>query len=76
MKLERALQRYWLIALGTIVGVVMMAAAHAAEGAAQASTEDASYAPISGGPFRSILPSGGRERVELRVEPFRCSARR
>ena len=70
MKLERALQRYWLIALGTIVGVVMMAAAHAAEGAAQASTEDASYAPISGGPFRSILPSGGRERVELRVEPF------
>jgi len=74
MSVHRPVHRHWLTALGAIVGAMMMAAAsaaaQAAEGAAAASTENASYAAIAGGSFRSILPSGGKERMDLRVEPF------
>lgn len=74
MSVHWPVHRHWLTALGAIVGAMMMAAAsaaaQAAEGAAAASTENASYAAIAGGSFRSILPSGGKERMDLRVEPF------
>jgi formylglycine-generating enzyme required for sulfatase activity len=72
MTVQRPIQRYWLTALRTFAAAAMMAAAQAAAAAAAASTEDAdaSYAVIAGGPFSSILPTGGKERVDLRVEPF------
>jgi formylglycine-generating enzyme required for sulfatase activity len=37
---------------------------------AEPSAGDASYASIVGGSFQSILPSGGKERVGVRVGPF------
>lgn len=64
------IHRYHLAAASTIVGVLMMVAADATLAAGEASAGAASYASIAGGPFRSILPTGGKERVDVRLGPY------
>jgi formylglycine-generating enzyme required for sulfatase activity len=52
------------------VGLLMAASVPATPAATEPSAGDASYAPIGGGSFRSILPTGGKERVDVQVHPF------
>jgi formylglycine-generating enzyme required for sulfatase activity len=72
------MRRGGLAGAAAVVGVLAAAAAPATPAATPAATAstaapsagDASYASIAGGPFRSILPTGGKERVDVRVGPF------
>jgi formylglycine-generating enzyme required for sulfatase activity len=56
-----------VMALGT---VLLLACAVAMAQPDTASAENVAYAPISGGPFRSILPGGGKEPAALTVPAF------
>jgi formylglycine-generating enzyme required for sulfatase activity len=61
-------RRRFAAALGS--AALLFAGTHAT---AQQQTESAvsgAYAPISGGPFRSILPAGGKEPTDLTVAAF------
>jgi formylglycine-generating enzyme len=64
------IQRCRLAGAGAIAGVLLVASAPATAAAAEPGTVDAAYAAIAGGPFRSILPGGGKERVDVKVAPF------
>ena len=68
----RPIDRYRLAAAGAIAGLlVQVSAAHAATTtAARVNESDASYVPIAGGPFRSILPAGGKERADVKVGAY------
>ena len=61
---------YCCVAAATIAAVLTIAAAHATPAAVTTSGSDASYAPIAGGAFRSILPTGGKEPRDVRVDPY------
>src|SRR5215469_2639924 len=72
------IRRCSLAGAGAVVGLLMASApampaapaAYATPAAAETSAGDASYAPIAGGSFSSILPTGSKERVDVRVGPF------
>jgi formylglycine-generating enzyme required for sulfatase activity len=74
------IRRCCLTGAGAVVGLLMAAYAPATAAtlaapatpatAVESGAGDASYARIAGGSFQSILPSGGKERVDVRVGPF------
>ena len=74
------IRRCCLTGAGAVVGLLMAASAPATAAtlaapatpatAVEPGAGDASYARIAGGSFQSILPSGGKERVDVRVGPF------
>jgi formylglycine-generating enzyme len=66
----RPIHRLCLAIAGTIVGALVIVCAQATPAAVEASAGDASYVSLAGGPFRSILPTGGKERADVKVGPF------
>jgi formylglycine-generating enzyme required for sulfatase activity len=68
----RPIDRYRLAAAGAIAGLTLQvsAAQVTTPAAARANGDDASYASITGGPFQSILPAGGKERGDVKVGAF------